>query len=180
DRASCPTRRPSDLVWRGPSWPPWPLPPCPLARGLVPTEEPAVPSTPVSWLTYGRRWPAPISMRSAASCRSPREIVQLPATAPCPTVMRRPGTRSPPAADAGQDRVGERAVAGEGHQVAVDLGVDALAAAGADAAEPQLEAGQVGQRVVLGGAAALDRGLVPVAAQEGQSGPFSGEVAQEL
>src|SRR5690606_35651457 len=81
---------------------------------------------------------------------------------------------------ADQDRVGERAVAGEGHQVAVDLGVDALAAAGADAAEPQLEAGQFGQRVVLGGAAALDRGLVPVAAQEGQSGPFSGEVAQEL
>ncbi len=69
---------------------------------------------------------------------------------------------------ADHDRVGHGVVAGQGHQVAVDLGVDALAAARPDAGQAELQAGDVGQHVVFGGAAALDRGLVPVAAQQGR------------
>ena len=81
---------------------------------------------------------------------------------------------------ADHDRVADGVVAGQRHQVAVDLRVDALAAARADAREPQLEAGDVGEHVVLGSAAAFDRRFVPVAAQQRQAGTLAGQARQEL
>ena len=72
---------------------------------------------------------------------------------------------------AGDDRIADGAVPGQRDQVAVDLGLDALAVAGTHPPEPQLEPGQVGEQVMLVGAAPLDRCLIPVAAQQGQAGP---------
>jgi hypothetical protein len=60
------------------------------------------------------------------------------------------------------------------------LGVDALTAPRAHARQPQLDARQVGQRVVLGRPAGLDGGLVPVAAQQRQAGALAAEIAEEL
>ena len=77
-------------------------------------------------------------------------------------------------------RVADRPVPGERGQVAVDLACHALAAAGLHLAEPQLHPGQVSEDLVLGTAAALDRGLVPVAAQQRQAGAIACHVAQDF
>ncbi len=81
---------------------------------------------------------------------------------------------------ADHDGVADGVVAGQRHQVAVDLGVHTLAPAGPDARQAQLETRDVGQRVVLGGAPALNGGLVPVAAKERQVGALAREGGQEL
>ena len=81
---------------------------------------------------------------------------------------------------ADDQRIGDGVVAGQRGQVPVDLGFHALPAAGADLRHPQLDAGQVGQGVLFGGAAPVDRGLVPVAAQQRQAGPLPGQPAHEL
>ena len=77
-------------------------------------------------------------------------------------------------------RVADRPVPGERGQVAVDLACHALAAAGLHLAEPQLHPGQVSEDLVLGTAAALDRGLVPVAAQQRQAGAIACHVPQDF
>ena len=76
--------------------------------------------------------------------------------------------------------VADRVVARQRGQVPVDLGVHALAAAGPDLRHPELDPRDVGQRVLLGGAAAVDGGLVPVAAQQRQPGPFPGHTGQQV
>ena len=81
---------------------------------------------------------------------------------------------------ADHDRIADCPVPGQGGQVAVHLGLDAIAAAGPHPAEPQLEARQVGKRVVLGCPAALGRRLVPVAPQYGQAAAVPGKPGQEL
>ena len=81
---------------------------------------------------------------------------------------------------ADHERVADRVVAGQRGQVAVDLGLHALAPAGADLRHAELDARHVGQRVLLGGAAAVHGGLVPVAAQHRQAGAFPGQAGQQL
>ena len=81
---------------------------------------------------------------------------------------------------ADHQRVADRAVAGQRGQVPVDLGFHALATAGTDLGHPELDARDVGQGVLLGGAAAVDGRLVPVAAQQRQPGALAGHAAQQL
>ncbi len=81
---------------------------------------------------------------------------------------------------ADHERVADRVVARQRGQVAVDLGFHALTAARADLGDPELDARHVGQRVLLGGAAAVHRGLVPVAAKHRQAGPLPGQAGQQL
>jgi hypothetical protein len=71
---------------------------------------------------------------------------------------------------ADDDGVAGRAVPGQRAQVPVHLGLHALAPARANPAEPQLEPGNVSQRVVLRAAPSLDARLVPVTAQYRQAG----------
>ena len=81
---------------------------------------------------------------------------------------------------ADHEGVADRVVAGQRGQVAVNLGFHALAPAGADLRDAELDARHVGQRVLLGGAAAVHRSLVPVAAEQRQAGPFPGQAGQQL
>ena len=81
---------------------------------------------------------------------------------------------------ADQQRVADRVVPGQRGQVAADLAFHAFAAARPQPAQPQLQPGEIGQRVVLRGAAALDGSLIPVAAQQREAGPFPGDAAEEL
>ena len=81
---------------------------------------------------------------------------------------------------ADDDRITHRAVPGQRGEVAVHLGFHALAAAGTGPAEPQLDPGKVGQRVVLGTAPSLDRRLIPVAAQHRQAGTIPGQPGEQL
>jgi len=81
---------------------------------------------------------------------------------------------------ADDDRVADRVIPGQRGQVTVHLGFHALAPARPHPAQPQLDPGQVGQRVVLGTAAALDRRLVPVAAQHRQAGTVPGQPGEQL
>ena len=81
---------------------------------------------------------------------------------------------------ADHDRLGDRAVLRQRDQVAVHLALHALAAAGPQPAEPELEVGEVGERVVLGRAAALDRRLVPVAAEQREPGAVTAQPRQQL
>ena len=81
---------------------------------------------------------------------------------------------------ADHQRVADRAVARQRGQVPVDLGFHAFAPARADLRHPELDPRDVGQGVLLGGAAAVDGRLVPVAAQQGQPGPLAGQDGQEL
>ena len=77
------------------------------------------------------------------------------------------------------ERVADRVVAGQRGQVAVDLGLHALPPPGADLRHPELDSRQVGQRVLLGGPAAVHGRLVPVAAQQRQPGAFRGQAGQQ-
>ena len=79
-----------------------------------------------------------------------------------------------------QQRVADRLVAGQRGQVAPDLALHPFAAARPQPAQPQLEPGQIGQRVVFRGPAALDGSLIPVAAQQREAGPLAGDAAEEL
>jgi len=79
---------------------------------------------------------------------------------------------------ADHERVADRVVPGQRGQVAVDLGFHALAPAGADLRHAKLDARHVGQRVLLGGAAAVHGGLVPVAAQYRQARALPGQARQ--
>jgi hypothetical protein len=81
---------------------------------------------------------------------------------------------------ADQQHVADGAVPGQGGEVAVDLGLDSLALSRPHPAKPQLEAGQVGERVVLGGPAPVNGRLIPVAAQQLEPGPVSGHAREEL
>ena len=81
---------------------------------------------------------------------------------------------------ADDERVADRVVARQRGQVAVDLGLHALAPAGADLGHAELDARHVGQRVLLGGAAPVRRGLVPVAAEHRQAGALAGQAGQQL
>ena len=76
--------------------------------------------------------------------------------------------------------VADRVVAGQHREVAVDLGLDAFATAGAQLGQPELDAWHVGQRVMLGGPPPFHGGLVPVAPQQRQPGTIPGQVAQQL
>ena len=62
----------------------------------------------------------------------------------------------------------------------MDLALYAFPAPRAHLGEPELNPGQVGERVVFLGRPALDGRLVPVAAQQRKPGPFAGEAAEEL
>jgi hypothetical protein len=75
---------------------------------------------------------------------------------------------------ADHERIADRAVTGQRGQVAVDLGFHALTPTRADLRHAELDAWHVGQRVLLGGAAAVHGGLVPVAAQYRQAGALPG------
>ena len=81
---------------------------------------------------------------------------------------------------ADDDGVADGPVPGQRGQVAVQLGLDALVQARPHPAQPQLEARDVGQRIVLGCPAALSGRLVPVAPQHGPAGAILGESGQEL
>ena len=81
---------------------------------------------------------------------------------------------------ADDDGITHCVVPGQRRQVAVHLGFDALAAAGTDPAEPQLDPGEVGQCVVLGTAPSFDRRLIPVAAQHRQAGAIPGQPGEQL
>jgi hypothetical protein len=76
-------------------------------------------------------------------------------------------------------RVTDRPVARQGGQVPVDLAFYSLPAAWPHPAHPELHARQVGEGFVLGGAAALHRGLVPVAPEQRQAGPVACNVSQD-
>ena len=76
--------------------------------------------------------------------------------------------------------IADRVVARQRGQVAVNLGFDAFAPAGTDLRDAELDARHVGQRVLLGGAAAVHGGLVPVAAEQWQAGSLPGQVRQQL
>jgi len=81
---------------------------------------------------------------------------------------------------ADHERVAYPVVAGQRGQVTVDLGLHAFAPAGTDLRHAELDARHVGQRVLLGGAAAVHGGLVPVAAQYRQARAFPGQAGQQL
>ncbi len=76
--------------------------------------------------------------------------------------------------------IADRAVPGQGGQVAMNLALHTLAAARPHPAQPQLEPGQVSQRIVLRAATALNGRLVPVAAQQLEPGAFPGYAPEEL
>ena len=63
------------------------------------------------------------------------------------------------------DHVGDRVVPGQRGEVLADLGLDAFLTARPGFAQAELEAGDVGQCVVLGNSGALGRRVVPVTAQ---------------
>ncbi len=81
---------------------------------------------------------------------------------------------------ADHERVADRVIARQGSQVAVNLGFHAFAPAGPDLRHPELDPWYVGERVVFGGAAAVDGRLVPVTAQHRQTGTFPGQAGQQL
>ncbi len=81
---------------------------------------------------------------------------------------------------ADHERVADRVVARQRGQVTLNLRFHALAPAGADLRDAQLDARHVSQRVLLSGAAAVHRGLIPVAAEQRQAGPFPGQAGQQL
>ena len=81
---------------------------------------------------------------------------------------------------ADHQRVADRPVPGERGQVTVDFAFDAFPAAWLHPAESQLHAGQVSEDLVLGTAAALDRGLIPVAAQQWQAGVIARHVPEDF
>jgi hypothetical protein len=70
---------------------------------------------------------------------------------------------------ADHESVTDRVVPRQRGQVTVNLGFHAFPAAGADLGDAELDARHVGQRVLLGGAAAVHGRLVPVAAQQRQA-----------
>jgi hypothetical protein len=77
-------------------------------------------------------------------------------------------------------RVTDGTVTRQHREIAVNLGLDALTTPWPQLGQAQLDAWQVSQSVMLGGAPALDGGLVPVATQQREAGPVAGEVAEEL
>ena len=81
---------------------------------------------------------------------------------------------------ADDEGVADGAVASQRGQVAVDLGLHALAPARADLGHAELDARHVGQGVLLGRAAAVHRGLVPVAAEYRQPRALPGQAGQQL
>ena len=81
---------------------------------------------------------------------------------------------------ADHERILQGPVTRQGGQVTVDLALHALAAARPHPAQPQLHPGKVGERVMLGRAAALHGRLVPVAAQQRQPRPVTRHTPQEL
>jgi hypothetical protein len=81
---------------------------------------------------------------------------------------------------AGDDRIADRIVPGERGQVPVHLGLDAVMPARAHPGEPQLEPGDIGERVMLGGKPPLDRRLIPVAAQHRQASSLPRKAAEQL
>ena len=78
------------------------------------------------------------------------------------------------------DHVADRVIPGQRRQVLADLGFDAFLPTRPGLAEPKLEAGNVGQRFVLGGPGAVGRGVVPVAAQQRQASTVPGQTAEQL
>ena len=80
---------------------------------------------------------------------------------------------------ADHERVADRVIARQRGQVTVNLGFHALAPAGADLRDAELDARHVGQHVMLRRAATVHGGLVPVAAEQGQARPFSGQAGQK-
>ncbi len=81
---------------------------------------------------------------------------------------------------ADQQRVTDRVVAGQRGQIAADLALHPFAAAGPQPAQPQLQSGKISERVVFRGPAAFHRGLIPVAAEQREAGPFPGDAAEKL
>jgi hypothetical protein len=80
---------------------------------------------------------------------------------------------------AGDERVGDGAAMGKGHNVAAQLAFDALAAAGSGVDQAKLKPGHLGQSVMLGGAATIGV-LVPIAAQHGQTSAIPREAGKQL
>ena len=81
---------------------------------------------------------------------------------------------------ADDDRVADRMVPGQRGQVALHLGFHALAPSRAHPAEPQLEPGEIGQRLMFGIALSLDDRLIPVTPQHGQAGAVPAEPGEKL
>jgi hypothetical protein len=68
----------------------------------------------------------------------------------------------------------------QGREVAVNLALDAFPAPRPHLGHPELDPGQIGERVMIGGPPPLHGRLVPVAAQQRQPGTLRGEVAEQL
>jgi hypothetical protein len=65
-------------------------------------------------------------------------------------------------------------------QVSANGRLYALGAAGSGLAQPELEAGQIGQRVMLARAPIAGHIVIPVAAENGEPGPLLGEPGEQL
>ncbi|HEX2804742.1 MAG TPA: hypothetical protein VHN80_01060, partial [Kineosporiaceae bacterium] len=82
---------------------------------------------------------------------------------------------------AGQQEGGDDGAFTREHaQVPVDEGVDALLTAAADAAQPQLDVRQRGDRQLLGGGDAVHGTVVPIDPQQGQPARLLGPVGDSL
>jgi hypothetical protein len=77
-------------------------------------------------------------------------------------------------------RIGDRVVACQRGEVAVDLAFDAFAVAWPHSAEAELHTRQICQRVVLGGTAAFHDSLVPVTPKQRQPSPVTCHVPEKL
>ncbi len=60
----------------------------------------------------------------------------------------------------------------------MNLGVNTLTAAWPHPAESQLETGQLGQRIVIRGAAAVNGSVVPITPEQRQTRTLAGDFAQ--
>jgi hypothetical protein len=81
---------------------------------------------------------------------------------------------------AGDEGVADRTTLSQSHQVAPQLALNSFPAPGKGIEKPQLEAGHLGERIVLGRSAAFCGSLIPVTAQHGKPGTVSREASQQL